>query len=52
MEAHFLFLKENIAFSFQLCLVYFDILLKISTKKGKKEKKKRIKEKISWALHW
>lgn len=45
MEAHFLFLERNTAFSFQLCLVYFDILLKISTKKGKKRGKKWEKEK-------
>lgn len=46
MEAHFLFLKKNTIFPFQLCLVHFDILLKIATKEGKKEReKKRIKEK-------
>lgn len=45
MKAHFLFLKRNTTFSFQLCLVYFDILLKNPIKKGKKRGEKRNKKK-------
>lgn len=41
MEAQFLFLKKNTTFPFQLCLVHFDILLKIATKEGKKRERKK-----------